>query len=63
VDDSPHPGFGSLDVASVSQHEWYAALRRSGFTRMEALYIVTRSLVESARLSWLADNPDHAQPQ
>ena len=56
-------GFGQVDEAAIGQHEWYAALRRAGFTRMEALYIVTRSLVETTRLEWTARQPGEAQPQ
>lgn len=62
---TPHmpAGIGGLDGASISQHEWYASLRRGGFTRCEALYIITRPSVEFARLSWCAEHPDQSQPQ
>jgi hypothetical protein len=54
---------GLVTAACVAQHEWYTSLRRAGFTRTEALYIVTRPSVESARLEWYAQHPDQAQPQ
>lgn len=56
--DSPPPGYGLVSMACVSQHEWYSALRGAGFTRMEALYIITRPSAEMARQQWLAENPD-----
>jgi hypothetical protein len=58
----PQQGFGLISMACISQHEWYAALRSSGFTRLEALYIITRPSVESARLQWCADHPDGDEP-
>lgn len=59
-DSPPGAGLGQLDVSAVSQHEWFASLRRAGFTRTEALYIVTRPSVEMIRLEWLTAHP-HAQ--
>lgn len=54
---------GLVNAACVAQHEWYHSLRRAGFTRLEALYIVTRPSVENARLEWIAQHPDCGQPQ
>jgi hypothetical protein len=55
-------GLGVVNAACLAQHEWYASLRRAGFTRLESLYIVTRPSVETARMDWIAAHPDHAQP-
>lgn len=49
--DAP-PGFGLVSTACISQHEWYTNLRGAGFTRYEALYIITRPSVEITRLEW-----------
>ena len=57
------PDWGMVDTSCIAQHEWYAGLRRSGFTRCEALYIVTRPSVEMARLEWNAQRADGGQPQ
>jgi hypothetical protein len=52
------PGYGLVNMACVAQHEWFSALRDAGFSRLEALYIVTRPSVESARLEWCDQHPD-----
>jgi hypothetical protein len=59
--DAAHPsnGYGLVDAACVTQHEWFTALRAAGFTRLEALYIVTRPSVEMARQQWLAEHPSN----
>ena len=59
----PPQGYGMVNAACVAQHEWYRGLRDSGFTRCEALYIVTRPSVEMARLEWGAGREDGGQPQ
>lgn len=56
--DTPPPGFGLLNGSCVMQHEWFSALRQAGFSRMEALYIITRPSVEMTRLQWAAENPE-----
>lgn len=56
------PGYGLVSAACVSQHEWYSGLREAGFTRSEALYIITRPSVELARLQWTAERPGEATP-
>jgi hypothetical protein len=55
------PGFGQVTGMCVSQHEWYLSLRGAGFTRCEALYIITRPSVEITRLSWQAEHGDAGQ--
>lgn len=59
----PQAGVGMINGACVAQHEWYSALRLAGFTRCEALYVVTRPAVEMARLEWCSRQPDGGQPQ
>ncbi len=54
--------FGLVNQACVAQHELYSALRQSGFTRIEALYIITRSSVEMTRLEWCASHDDAGSP-
>jgi hypothetical protein len=54
-------GFGFIGIACVAQHEWFTSLREAGFTRTEALYIITRPAVETARLEWCAAQPDSGQ--
>jgi hypothetical protein len=44
--------FGLVSSACISQHEWYVNLRGAGFSRHEALYIITRPSVEITRLEW-----------
>jgi len=55
-------GFGLVSAACIAQHEWFVSLREAGFTRAEALYIVTRPAVEAARLEWCASRPDGGSP-
>jgi hypothetical protein len=56
------PGYGLVSSACISQHEWYTNLRQAGFSRSEALYIVTRPSVEITRLQWWADRADLDAP-
>lgn len=55
-------GYGLVNGACVAQHEWYASLRASGFTRAEALYIITRPSVEMTRLQWSTEQRDGGWP-
>jgi hypothetical protein len=56
------PGYGMVSTACIAQHEWYAALREAGFTRCEALYIITRPSVETARLQWSSERQEGPGP-
>jgi hypothetical protein len=54
---------GEMDTSAIMYHEWFVSLRRAGFTRMEALYTLTRPIVETTRLEWVSQRPGRAQPQ
>lgn len=57
----PH-GLSQMSVSAALTHEYYKTLREAGFTRPEALYIVTRPTVEMVRLEWAAARADGGNP-
>jgi hypothetical protein len=51
------PDLSPMAASAAVTHEMYEMYRVAGFSRAEALYIVTRPSVEIVRLEWFAARP------
>jgi hypothetical protein len=48
------PGLSPMAANAAVLHEMFVMYRQAGFTRAEALYIITRPVAEVVRLEWHA---------